>query len=213
MQANQKDVLVIRKAGSKTYWHCCGTAFVNWDNFVNVSRMPEEGRDYAAVSAADFQAWASASLARYSGRPPCRATSRLAVDAARSRSLAISRIDEPEAIPREMSSRSGGVSARSERRRTAGTTHREATPHSEWTNDSCRTHAQSHAATVPPSSGTTSRSDAPQKAQTVYLASYNTTLKRRFRPDSVASAGRAGSANCTNGFQTSGKPTAQPVGH
>jgi hypothetical protein len=70
MQANQKDVLVIRKAGSKTYWHRRGTAFVNRDNFVNVSRMPDESRDYAAVSAADFQSWASASLARYSGRPP-----------------------------------------------------------------------------------------------------------------------------------------------
>jgi hypothetical protein len=45
----------------------------------------------------------------------------LTVDAARSSSLAISRIDEPEAIPREMPSRSASVSVRSERRRTAGT--------------------------------------------------------------------------------------------
>jgi hypothetical protein len=42
------------------------------------------------------------------------------VEAARSRCLAISRIDEPDAIPREMSSRSGRVRARRERRRTAG---------------------------------------------------------------------------------------------
>jgi hypothetical protein len=34
--------------------------------------------------------------------------------------LAIARIDEPEAIPREMSSRSAKVSARPERRRAAG---------------------------------------------------------------------------------------------
>src|SRR5713101_4294695 len=58
-------------------------------------------------------------------------------------------------------------------------THREATPHSELTNDSCRTHAQSHAATVPPSNGATCRSSASQKAQTVYLASYNTTFREK----------------------------------
>jgi hypothetical protein len=39
---------------------------------------------------------------------------------ARSRCLAISRIDEPDAIPREMSSRSDRRRARGERRRTAG---------------------------------------------------------------------------------------------
>jgi integrase/recombinase XerD len=50
-------------------------------------------------------------LARYPGRPPCRATSRLTVDIVRSKHLAISRIDEPEASPREIS----------DRRRTAGT--------------------------------------------------------------------------------------------
>ena len=58
-------------------------------------------------------------------------------------------------------------------------TRREATPHSEWTNDSCRTHAQSHAATVPPSNGATGRSSASQKAQTVYLASYNITFREK----------------------------------
>src|SRR4029077_14620382 len=42
------------------------------------------------------------------------------VEAARSRRRAISRIDEPEAIPREMSSRSASVSANRERRRAAG---------------------------------------------------------------------------------------------
>jgi len=55
-----------------------------------------------------------------SGSAPRRATSRLTVEAARSRRLAISRIDEPEAIPREMSSRSASVSASRERRRAAG---------------------------------------------------------------------------------------------
>src|SRR5882757_8432486 len=53
-------------------------------------------------------------------RPPWRVTSRLTVDAARPRPLAIVRIDEPEAIPREMSSRSAKVSAMRERRRAAG---------------------------------------------------------------------------------------------
>lgn len=39
----------------------------------------------------------------------------------RQNELAAARIDEPEAIPREISSRSVRVSARSARRRTAGT--------------------------------------------------------------------------------------------
>ena len=51
---------------------------------------------------------------------PWRATSRLTVDAARSRRLAISRIDKPEAIPREIFSRSASVSATRERRRSTG---------------------------------------------------------------------------------------------
>src|ERR1700724_3165561 len=84
-------------------------------NFTWIARRHRLGRN------ADSQAWESASLARYSGRPPGRATSRLTVDETRSRRLAISRIDEPEASPREISSRSRSVSARSERRRTAGT--------------------------------------------------------------------------------------------
>ena len=113
---------------------------------------------------ADFQAWSSASLARYTGRPPWRATSRLTVDAARSRPLAISRIDEPEAIPREMSSRSASVSASSDRRRAAGTIHRVATSESEWTNAPYRMRVRSHATSVPPSNGTICRSSAPQKA-------------------------------------------------
>src|SRR5258708_16149625 len=46
-------------------------------------------------------------------------------------------------------------------------------------NDSCRTHAQSHAATVPPSNGATCRSSASQKAQIVYLVSYNTTFREQ----------------------------------
>src|ERR1700723_1134989 len=70
---------------------------------------------------AGFQAWWSALLARYRGRPPWRATSRLTVEAARCKLLAISRIAEPEAIPREISSRPASVGVRPERRRTAGT--------------------------------------------------------------------------------------------
>src|SRR6266436_6716965 len=69
---------------------------------------------------ADSQAWLSAAWARYPGRPPWRVISRLTVEAARSRPLAISRIDEPEAIPRETSSRSARVRASWERRRAAG---------------------------------------------------------------------------------------------
>jgi hypothetical protein len=34
--ANQKDVFVIRKVGSKTYWNKAGQAFVNRDGSVNV---------------------------------------------------------------------------------------------------------------------------------------------------------------------------------
>jgi hypothetical protein len=47
-------------------------------------------------------------------------TSRLTVEAVRSKCLAISRIDEPEAIPREMSSRSARERANRERQRSAG---------------------------------------------------------------------------------------------
>lgn len=36
MQENQKDVFVIRKSGSKSFWHRAGTAFVNRDGSVNV---------------------------------------------------------------------------------------------------------------------------------------------------------------------------------
>ncbi len=53
-------------------------------------------------------------------RPPWRVTSRLTVDAARSRPMAISRIDEPAAMPREISSRSAKLSARRERARATG---------------------------------------------------------------------------------------------
>src|SRR6202795_1479320 len=126
---------------------------------------------------ADFQAWSSASLARYAERPPCRATSRLTVDTARSRCWAIVRSAAPEASPREISSRSGSVSARSER--LPEQTHRNAPPDSESTNAPCRRRARSHAATVPPSTGPTARSSAPQKAQTVYLASCNTTFREQ----------------------------------
>jgi hypothetical protein len=78
-------------------------------------------RERVKAGIAQARAKGSASLARYTGRPPWRATSRLTVDAAHCSPLAISRIDEPDAMPREMSSRSVSVSVRPERRRTAGT--------------------------------------------------------------------------------------------
>ena len=53
-------------------------------------------------------------------RPPWRATSRLTVEPARLRCWAMTRTEQPLAIPREMSSRSAKVSARPERRRTGG---------------------------------------------------------------------------------------------
>ena len=49
-----------------------------------------------------------------------RTISRLTVETARFIRLAVSRIDEPEAIPREISSRSARVRARRDRRRAAG---------------------------------------------------------------------------------------------
>jgi hypothetical protein len=51
--------------------------------------------------------------------PTWRATSRLTVDAVRPGPPAISRIDQPDAIPREILSRSSNVSDRCERRGTA----------------------------------------------------------------------------------------------
>ena len=110
---------------------------------------------------ADSQARRSASPARYSGRPLGRATSRLTVDAARCKPRAISRIEEPEAIPREMSSRSASVSVRTERRRTAGTIPPAATTGTESSHGSCQWHDQSHATTLQPSNGARRQSAAP----------------------------------------------------
>ncbi len=107
---------------------------------------------------ADSQASEPASLARYSERPPWRATSRLTVDATRSRRLAISRIDEPQASAR-------GASAAGPPEQT----HRDATPDNEWTNAPCRRRARSYATNLPPSNGATRPSFALPKAQTVPL--------------------------------------------
>jgi len=63
----------------------------------------------------------SARAARYLVLPPCRATSRLIVDAARPERAAISRSETPSASPREISSRSVGDSDRGDRRRGVGT--------------------------------------------------------------------------------------------
>jgi hypothetical protein len=52
--------------------------------------------------------------------PPVSSDLRLTVEAARCKLLAISRIDRPYAMPREISSRSASVRVLAERRRTAG---------------------------------------------------------------------------------------------
>ena len=85
---------------------------------------------------------------------------------------AIAKIEEPQAIPREMSSRSATVSANRERRR------------SRWRNPSARQQhgtnpamrfaraRRSHAATVPSSSDSKSHASRSQKALTSSLVSY-----------------------------------------
>jgi len=86
--------------------------------------------------------------------------------------LAIKRIEQPEAIPREISSRSASVSVRPERRRTAGAN--PTTPRQQELNHHmafCPGPVQSHATTVPPSSDPTARSSVSQKASIVSLAS------------------------------------------
>jgi hypothetical protein len=60
-----------------------------------------------------------------------------------------------------------------------GESHREATTNSESKYVACQRRAQSHAASVPPSIGATCRSSGSQKAQTVFLVSYNTTFKEQ----------------------------------
>src|SRR5580704_5777249 len=104
---------------------------------------------------ADCQASPSAGLARYAGRPPCRATSRLTVDTARCKHLAISRIDEPEASPR-----GAHASVLPEQ------SHRDATPDNEWRNVLCQRRDRSDAASGPPSNDATHRSSAPRKGNT-----------------------------------------------
>src|SRR5580704_15986214 len=123
-------------------------------NFRWMERRQRLGRQ------ADCQASPSAGLARYAGRPPCRATSRLTVDTARSKHLAISRIDEPEASPRR--AHAAGQPEQS---------HRDATRDNEWRNVLCQKRARSHAASVLPSNDATRQFSAPRKAQTVSLAS------------------------------------------
>jgi hypothetical protein len=80
--------------------------------------------------------------------------SRLTVEATRCRPLAISRIEEPEAIPREMSSRSPGVSVRSERRRTDGKNPPGRDTKGRIDECSLPNALPSHATTVPTSHGT-----------------------------------------------------------
>ena len=61
----------------------------------------------------------------------------------------------------------------------SGESHRGATTNSEWKYGACQRRAQSHAASLPPSSGARCRSSRSQKAQTVFLASYHTTFKEQ----------------------------------
>ncbi len=82
--------------------------------------------------------------------------------------------------PREMSSRSTAVSTSSERRRTEEQCHRAAIKNHEWKYAACQRRAQSCAATPRPSSGSTARSAAPQKAPPVSLASCTPPLNRGF---------------------------------
>src|SRR5215203_2034003 len=69
---------------------------------------------------ARFEACSSAFWARYLLRPPLRFTSLHTVEAQRPSRAAIVRRDSPAASPREISSRSDGVSAHPRRRRSGG---------------------------------------------------------------------------------------------
>ena len=89
----------------------------------------------------------------------------------RARRLAISRIDEPEAIPREISSRSVRVRASSPRRRAPEQSHRDAPTDSEWTYAACQRPAQSCATTLTLSSAATHQPAAPRKVPRISLAS------------------------------------------
>src|ERR1700733_590791 len=118
------DTRILRLWGKPRFSHpeiCSGDQFRISLRATIVRSSLRRASKHGLGRRADFQAWWSALLARYRGRPPWRATSRLTVEAARCKLLAISRIDEPEAMPRETSSRSASVRVRSERRRTAGT--------------------------------------------------------------------------------------------
>src|ERR671911_2519040 len=66
------------------------------------------------------QAFSSALVARYLLRPPLRFTSLQTVEADRPSRVAIARRDSPVASPREISSRSAGVSAHPRLRRSGG---------------------------------------------------------------------------------------------
>jgi len=102
--------------------------------------------------------------------------------------LAISRIDEPEASPREISSRSRSVSARSARRRTAGTIP-PVTRHqgNEWTNAPCQKRARSHAMSALPSKRRHTSLFCAAESPNLLPGFINTTFENSFIPDGVAS--------------------------
>ena len=98
------------------------------------------------------------------------------MEAARCRPPAISRIDKPEASPREVFSRSSNVSA-SRERRWAGYRRAAATPH-ESCYGTCRKRVRSHAASLRPSSDSKSHTYRSKKVLT-YLTSYQHHLSEQ----------------------------------
>ena len=138
-------------------------------------------------------------------------TSRLTVEAARFIRLAISRIDESEAIPREISSRSARVRARGGRRRAAGRIPPRGSKTDRMQLCSLPKAPQFHAATVLLSSDSRPPPCRSQKAQTFSLASCQHHLsKTADLSDGVASTYRMHRRSRTSGIlgrHVSGNPT------
>jgi hypothetical protein len=87
--------------------------------------------------------------------------------------------NEPEAIPREISSRSDRVRTRRDRRRAVGGIPPRGNNNSEWSYVACQRGALSYAASLPPSIASRCRCFQLQIAQTVSLASYKHRLLER----------------------------------
>src|ERR1700733_2052918 len=135
------DTRILRLWGKPRFSHpeiCSGDQFRISLRATIVRSSLRRASKHGLGRRADFQAWWSALLARYRGRPPWRATSRLTVEAARCKFLAISRIDDPEAMPREISSRSASVRVRSERDEQLEQSRRAAITRNESSHGLCR---------------------------------------------------------------------------